>query len=109
MPQSNVIAAFLLAAFLVFITARGDLPKYGRVFFGDASGAGGSAPGANGGGSAAPGQGAGSAPKSRLSSTLDRVDGVLGAVGAGKLGSVTSGIRAADALGNRFLDFVDGK
>jgi hypothetical protein len=33
MQQSNVIFAFLFAAFLVFITSRGELPKYAGLFF----------------------------------------------------------------------------
>jgi len=33
MPQSNVIFAFLFAAFIVFITVRGELPSYAKVFF----------------------------------------------------------------------------
>lgn len=28
MPQSNVIFAFLFAAFIIFVTVRGNLPKY---------------------------------------------------------------------------------
>lgn len=28
MSQSSIVAAFLLVGFLVFITARGELPKY---------------------------------------------------------------------------------
>jgi hypothetical protein len=28
MPQSNVIFAYLFAAFVIFITVRGELPKY---------------------------------------------------------------------------------
>jgi hypothetical protein len=32
MEQTDWIAAYILAAFLIFITARGDLPKYFAVF-----------------------------------------------------------------------------
>lgn len=28
MPQSNVIFAFVFAAYVIFITMRGELPKY---------------------------------------------------------------------------------
>lgn len=28
MPQSNVIFAYLFAAFVIFVTMRGKLPKY---------------------------------------------------------------------------------
>ncbi len=31
MSQSSVISAFLIIGFLVFITARGELPKYLQV------------------------------------------------------------------------------
>lgn len=34
MPQSSYIAAFLLIGFLVFITARGELPRYMAVVLG---------------------------------------------------------------------------
>jgi len=31
MPQSSTIAFFLLAGFLIYITMRGELPKYAAV------------------------------------------------------------------------------
>lgn len=34
MNQSNVIAAYLFGAFFVFITARGELPKYAGFLLG---------------------------------------------------------------------------
>lgn len=39
--QSNVIAAFLLVAFLVFITMRGELPTYIGLLLGEGSNSGG--------------------------------------------------------------------
>jgi hypothetical protein len=37
MPQSSYIAGFLLIGFLVFITARGELPAYMNVILGKPS------------------------------------------------------------------------
>jgi len=34
MPQSSVIFFYLAAGFLIFITARGELPSYLSVFLG---------------------------------------------------------------------------
>jgi hypothetical protein len=34
MPQSSVIAFYLVIGFVVFITARGELPSYLSVFLG---------------------------------------------------------------------------
>lgn len=34
MPQTSVIAAGLVIGFIVFITTRGELPKYLGVFLG---------------------------------------------------------------------------
>jgi hypothetical protein len=39
LPQSSWIAAFLLIGFLVFITARGELPSYLSVLLGTAKSA----------------------------------------------------------------------
>lgn len=76
MPQSNVIFAFLFAAFLIFITSRGELPSYGRVFFGS-SGSGGAvsnAPGQGGGGSSSGPLGAVTEATSTITSTLSSVN-----------------------------------
>lgn len=34
MPQTSVIFFYLLAGFVIFITARGELPSYLSVFLG---------------------------------------------------------------------------
>lgn len=34
MPQSNIIFAFLLIAFIVFVTMRGELPQYWGMMLG---------------------------------------------------------------------------
>lgn len=34
MSQTSVVFFFLLAAFIIYVTVRGELPKYAKVFFG---------------------------------------------------------------------------
>jgi len=34
MSQTSTIFFFLIAAFVVYITAKGELPKYAAVFYG---------------------------------------------------------------------------
>jgi len=80
MPQSNAIAGFIVAAFLIFIVSRGELPKYAAVFFGSADSP---APTGTGGKSDAP-----SAPDSSLGAAFQRVDGITKTLTGGKLGLV---------------------
>lgn len=64
MPQSNVIFGFLFAAFLIFITSRGELPDYANIFFGSAKS----------GGSGGAGEGATNAPKTDAAPALSGLD-----------------------------------
>jgi hypothetical protein len=50
--QSTVVFFYLLAAFLIFITERGELPAYVQLLYGKGTPAGGAAPGAGGAASA---------------------------------------------------------
>lgn len=36
MPQTSIIFFYLLAAYIFYITAKGELPQYAGVFFGSA-------------------------------------------------------------------------
>lgn len=96
MPQSNVIFGFVFVAFLIFITSRGELPKYAQVFVG---GSGGSKDAERTGAPGAPAQ-------SDAAKAGDKLDRVIKRMSGGKVGLYGGPITD---LGNWILDGIDGK